>query len=291
VTTRHDEELPVPHFKDRLWRELEELHGSPDHAEPAERAGRARAVRRPRLLVAAAVVAVGGAVAGVVLLSGRDEPTTVIAPAGQSTTTAEVTTTEATRPLGIVMTEHRNAEGHVQRTWKDEQTGLWRDLSIDPDGRPMWDRGYISRRQEGDEVIIATRDVDHCFREYQDDELRLPIETVREAMPENVRVGTVPEARFDDGSLVADGTETVDGRELERYRDVGNDGVLWLDPETHDVVRRHYSAGSDLEQSETLEYLARTPENLAALVPEVPPGYTTPWTDHTDEDRAVAGCG
>jgi hypothetical protein len=287
VTTRSDDELAVPHFADQLWRELEKLHGSAGDAEPAVRAG---TVRRPRLLVAAAVIAVGGAVAGVVLVSGRDEPTTVIGPAEPSTTTADDTTTGTPRPNGVVLTERRNAEGGVHRSWIDEETGLRRELSLDAAGRPVWDSGWLSIREDGDEVVITTRDVDHCFREYQDDELRIPIETFREATPDSWRVESVPETMIDDGELVADGTEVVDGRELLRYQDVENDATVWLDPETHDFVKRRFSAGSDAEQSETYEYMARTSDNLAVLQPRVPPGFTTPWTDHSDAERAAAGC-
>jgi hypothetical protein len=293
VTTRLDgDELAVPHFKERLWRELEELHGS---TAAAGTVAPARAARRPRLLAAAAVVAVGGAAAGMVVLGGRDEPATIAGPGGQpatpaEATTTEPTTTETTRPLGIVMVEHRNAAGHVLRRWKDERTGLWRELAIGADGNPTSDSGYTSRRQVGDEVVITTRQVDHCTREYQDGELRLPIETVRAAMPENQRVGDIPDTVFDDGSLIADGTEVVDGRELLRYRDDANDGVVWLDPDTREIVRRRFSAGTDAEQAEVYEYLARTPENLAVLVPEVPPGFTTPPTADADAARTDTGC-
>jgi hypothetical protein len=296
VTTRSDDELAVPHFKERLWRELEELHGATATtgttatASAAGSVAPARSARRPRLLAAAAVVAVGGAVAGVVLVAGRDAPTTITAPAGQSTTTAGVTTTRGERPLGIVLTETRYAGGNIGRSWKDEQTGLWRELAIGPDGNPRSDSGWTTRRQVGDEVVITVRNVDHCFREYQDEELRLPLEAVREAMPENRRVGAIPEAMFDDGELVADGTEVVDGRELLRYLDDENDGVVWLDPETRELVRQRYATRTDDEQTTTYEFLARTPENLAVLAPEVPPGYTTPFTDRTDEEWAAAGC-
>ncbi len=250
---------------------------------------RSRGTNRP--LLAAAFVVVVALAAGVALLGGRDKPTTVIAPAGQSTTTADVTTTETTRPNGIVMTEHRNAEGLVNRSWIDEDTGLRRELSIDAAGHALWDSGWLSMREVGDEVVIVTREVDHCFREYQDSELRIPIETAREALGDSWRVESVPETMFDDGSLVADGTEIVDGRELLRYLDVENDATIWLDPETHDFVKRRFSAGSDAEQRETYEYLARTRENLAVLEPEVPPGFTTPQSDHSDEERSAAGCG
>ena len=214
-----------------------------------------------------------------------------MAPAGQSTTTADVTTTETTRPNEVVMIEYRNAEGHVHRSWVDEQTGLRRDLDLDAAGNPEWDTGWLSLREVGDDVVIVTREVDHCFEEYEDSELRVPIETAREALRDSWRVESAPGSMIDDGQLVADGTEIVDGRELLRYRDVENDGVLWLDPETNDFVKRRYSAGSDAEQTMTYEYRARTPENLAVLEPEVPPGFTTPRSDHSDEERSAAGCG
>jgi hypothetical protein len=288
MTTRSDDELAVPHFAAELWRELEKLHGS---AGDADAAMPVRIARRPRLLVAAAVIAVGGAVAGVALVSGRGEPTTVIGPAGRSTTTADVTTTGTPRPNGVVLTERRNAEGGVHRSWIDEETGLRRELSLDAAGRPVWDSGWLSISEDGDEIVVVTRDVDHCFREYQEGELRVPVETFREATPDSWRVESVPETMIDDGELVADGTEIVDGRELLRYQDVENDATIWLDPETHDFVKRRFSAGTDAEQSEAYEYMARTSDNLAVLRPVVPPGFTTPWTDHSDEERAAAGCG
>ena len=304
MTTRFDDELVVPQFRDELWRELAELHAAPgdrDEGDAARlgpqvdtrRAGRADRVRparagsRRRLIVAAAVVALGAA-AGVVLAGGRDEPRTVTAPADRATTTA--TAAEVPRPLGIVVTEARNAEGIVVRSWKDERTGLWRDLAIGADGLPRSDSGAYTRAQVGDEVVISTRQVDHCFREYEDTELRMPIETARQAMPEDQRAGEIPDTVFEDGTLVAEGTEVVDGRELLRYRDDANDGVVWLDPETRELVKRRYAPGSDAEQATTYEYLAPTPENLAQLVPVVPPGYTTPRSDRTDEDRVAAGC-
>jgi len=289
VTTQLDDELAVPHFEDRLWHELEKVHGSlltTDQAAPA------RIVRRRRMLVAAAaVVAIGGAVAGVALLGGGDKPTTSIAPADQPTTTNGATSTETSRPDAVVMIEQRNAAGHVHRSWVDEQTGRKRDLDLDAAGNPEWDSGWLSVTEVGDELVIATREVDHCFREYDETELRVPIETAGEALRESWRVDSVPGAIIEDGSLVADGTEIVDGRELLRYRDLDNNGVLWLDPQTHDYVRRRYSVGSDAEQTMTYEYLARTPENLALLEPQVPPGFTTPWSQHSDEERSTAGCG
>jgi hypothetical protein len=290
VRTRHDDELAVPHFHDRLWHELEKEHGSLRATEPA---APARLVRRRRTLVAtaAAVVAVGGAVAGLVLLAGGDEPTTSIAPAAESTTTNGATSSETSRPDAVVMIEHRNAEGHVHRSWVDEQTGRKRDLDLDAAGDPEWDSGWLSLTEVGDELVIATREVDHCFREYQDAELRVPIETARQALPDDWRVESLPGAIVEDGSLVAEGTEIVDGRELLRYRDVANDGVVWVDPRTHDFVKQRYSVGSDAEQTTTYEYLARTPDNLAVLEPQVPPGFTTPRSPHTDEERVAAGCG
>jgi hypothetical protein len=89
------------------------------------------------------------------------------------------------------------------------------------------------------------------------------------------------------GHYFQDGTEVVDGEELLVVRirsGIGESGewesssrsALYVDPDTHlPVGQRIYDEDGRLTHDETVEYLPRTPENLAlTTAPPVPAGYT-----------------
>jgi hypothetical protein len=89
-----------------------------------------------------------------------------------------------------------------------------------------------------------------------------------------------------EGRYFEDGTEEVDGKELIRIRheampdELGEmvppaRSALLVDPETYlPIVDRHYDVDGGLVCERRVEYLPRTPENLALVgMPAVPEGY------------------
>ena len=78
------------------------------------------------------------------------------------------------------------------------------------------------------------------------------------------------------GRLVEDGTEVVEGRELIRLAGIEGTAtaghVVLVDPDTYLPVRaRGTLDGRTYRQ--TYEYLPRTPDTLALLVPPIPEGF------------------
>jgi hypothetical protein len=67
-------------------------------------------------------------------------------------------------------------------------------------------------------------------------------------------------------------------------------GITLVDPETFRPVRTIGNLGSDREYVQTYEYLPRSPENLARLEADVPPGFTLVDRLRGDGEALDAGC-
>jgi hypothetical protein len=220
--------------------------------------------------------------------------------------------------------------------WTDEQSGAMRNLDYDSEGRPSFDSGLAAAPGVDDPgpppippgaaptdpslPQQRVRQVDHCFGEYVEyDQVAIPGHNEAE------RIGQW----LDEGKLVEDGTEIVDGRELIRLVQVpvellpstggGRDELSWttttigpatdpsttttdpsttttdagaLDPDTFEYVEHIYLVDaetfqpvriigypggapdySDATYVATIEYLPRTPENMALLSSSVPDGF------------------
>jgi hypothetical protein len=104
----------------------------------------------------------------------------------------------------------------------------------------------------------AWRMVDHCQRTWT--------ETTRE-LRKDADIGYV-QTFLDQGGLVVDGTQNVDGRDLIRIITEDGSGVTLVDPDTYLPVQ---SSGEG--ETTTYEYLPRTEENLQNLATPVPDGY------------------
>jgi hypothetical protein len=147
---------------------------------------------------------------------------------------------------------------------------------------------------------VDRRLVDHCLRQYADvtgPDLRIAdtLTPLRDALA--------------GGRVRVSGPMAVDGRELLRLDpvaeipaaagdpelDAANQaaaeteaarGVVYVDPATQLPVRTETEPASG---GSTIEYLPRSPENLALLVPPVPAGYTQ-VDQLAHDDVRVAGC-
>jgi hypothetical protein len=282
--------------------------------ERPRRRGRGRAVgldSRRRVLTLAAVAAsllvVALAVSAVVQ---RDGGRADVGTGGPSTTTSAdagavqqqiVATLEEALDSSIV--HSRREGGQLQEEWIDQSTGAERHLlPHGVSGQPL-DRGR-STPPDPDEEPFATptiprRDVNYCRREYAD------------TMAPALTIGSTASAvgsSLSSGWLRLDGTEVVDGRELLRFVEdteamsadlgaglgesqetvtmAGSGDVTYVDPETNlPVLIRHGDRSTT-----TIEYLPRTPENLALLVPPIPEGFTRVDAPATDDEVAALGC-
>jgi hypothetical protein len=249
--------------------------------------------RRPgrrRVLVGVGSIAAAAAVAAVLVVTGPDG-----GPGDDELTSRIVSATRSALADSVEheVTDWSDTSARVDdEAWRDQTTAAVRFLHFAPDGSGRsLDVGPVEPPTPDDRAPTSGPhphlSVDHCFEEWDVQDVPGPEGATRI----NASIARAVAEGLDDGSMVTDGTEVVDGRELLRYRDVANDGVVWLDPDTREIVKRRFSPGGEDEQGETYEYLARTPENLAVLVPEVPPGYTTPPAPSTGGQQTASGCG
>jgi hypothetical protein len=243
-----------------------------------------------------------------------------------------------------------------EESWTDEQSGARRDLYYDSNGEPSFDTGRVTApavddpgppplppdAQPFDPSLPQERlrQVDYCFSEYT--------EYDQTAIPGHVEADRIGEWWLAEGTLVEDGTETVDGRDLIRLVQVPADllrpeprpdgsmavdlseapvpGAATtepppttstttevdpsrLDPDTFEYTEHIYLVDaetfrpvrvigypgeaadySDASYIATIEYLPRTPENLAKLVAPVPAGFQLVPDLRGDGERADA-CG
>ena len=104
---------------------------------------------------------------------------------------------------------------------------------------------------------ILTRTVDYCFRQYT--------EADNFAVPGSSAASDIRE-QIESGSLVADGTQVYEGRELLKYQEVMPEepeltdlGWLLIDPETYRPVFRVGYPGSSAEYTMVIEFLPAPP--------------------------------
>lgn len=284
MKTQHEESLSLPEFEDRLWDELSQLHGSDSGSpEPPNRSA------RRRYLVAAGMVALAGLGAGVtaVLTAGR--------PADIATSPADGGSESAPPPDAIVFTEQVAGDGSVQRQWQDETTGRYRKINLE-DGEPFMEWGGATILHADGGATSKDWFVNHQAGTYSESEETFSAEDCPPDQRGCGELGPDLSSREDDvirgylnnGSVVEDGLEIVDGRELLRLvwktlddaSSAEGSGVTWVEPETYRPVK-HFSPGGTgpdgqtiLESTTTYEYLERTPENLELVEVKIPEGYT-----------------
>jgi hypothetical protein len=255
------DELPVPHFEDRLWAELAVLHDRQEQLE-ADGAGvgpasRSSGPRRPGLrrpgsrrpgrrtavvgiasLAAAAVVVTAVVVSGVAHRHGHD-----IGQSSASSTEAPPVSIES-RIIAATDAAVANSVVHVFQDstaipdaegWSDEQSGVTRNLLYDAAGERALDSGR-STPPTVDEKAPPFPDMRDGF---SPDDPRIPHMTLRQvdycfqrwadtdtwALPAHNVAGQIRDG-LESGDLILDGTETVDGRELIRVinaEDLGQD--------------------------------------------------------------------
>jgi hypothetical protein len=236
------------------------------------------------------------------------------APADQPTGTPPVSletrvidATEAAVASSVVKVTQVDASGNIGDSvmWTDEQSGMFRSLQKDVAGENSFDSGpahpptadaQAPDYPEGADIRLddpnlpqtLTRTIDYCFGEYT--------EADEPAMPGGGWTTTIRQ-QIDAGELVADGTQMFEGRELLKFQEVIPDepeltDLAWVlvDPETYRPVHRVGYPGSDTEYTMTIEFLPRTPENLAQLEAPVPAGFTEVEQLHGDGERLDHGC-
>lgn len=294
------DELPIPHFEDRLWGEL-----APRWRDRRGGAGR----RRRRAMVAAAAALAAAATVTAVAVVGPGGPGPVSRPERAEASVVErvrEATDEAAEAGDSVIHEtRREGDGHdYVESWYDEVTSAYRRRTVTAGGDPLVDTGWpeppavdaepdpalaardvepggcdpnsrLAADADGNlhpctpgrslppQPSHAFRQVDHCRREYAD--ISSPV--VRRPGWDFIRLF------LESGDIVEDGRQEVGGRELIRLRN-HDDYVFLVDPETYLPVQvTDRSLGGEPVVT-TYERLERTPENLALLSPPVPEGFT-----------------
>jgi hypothetical protein len=291
MTTDTDapDELEVPHLKDRLWRELAELHAEHRHSQTAAPEGGSELVRRRSrrsltVAAAAAVALVVGVVTAQLVGTASDTPLMGrIAAATDEAIAGSVIhmVDEQTLPGGL-------GASRVTEFWTDETSDATRILTRDAQGDPLVDVGPLTGPTVESPSHSGQRTVDYCMQQYVEHRDTGGASTDLEA-------GGIRQLRdyVAAGELVEDGTEVVDGRELIRVIrpdvEAGEDIVIMLvDPDTFLPVRargtiRHGGRGETYSQ--TYEFLPRTPENLALVSPPIPDGFTQVDPGPVSEDH------
>jgi len=249
------------------------------HLETSRTAAHRRSVRRSLLTGAGAVAA-----ALVVAVTVRQSD----GPGDESLNTQIITATEEAIATSVVHVLQDNTTIGDSEMWTDETTGLARSLSFDDGGAPSYDTGPVTAPLPDSEPDAQLgRTVDHCLGAYTEGESASP--------PVAGSATRWIQNALADGTMVEEGTEVVDGRELIRLHQVveaygeREERVLLVDPDTHRPVRVVYP-GTDNEYVQTYEYLERTPENLAVLSPPVPDGFDLVDSLPGDAQRLAAGC-
>jgi hypothetical protein len=295
------DELALPHFEDRLWAELADLHREGAGGPPP---------RRPRrgLLAAAGVVAVAGiGTAALALAAGGDgERESETVAGGRPVIDPDATIVyKVMRPVG-------DPSLNIEEEWFDEVTAASRHRVTAADGSLLTDSGWpeppgIDERPaahipadasglnlcnpETRSMVVLdpetgiedrpcdpavtpwfpqheVRTVDYCSSTYRD----ATRDYFREPGPLNYR-----ELVKSHGFTVT-GTEVLDGRELLRieYPPSGvAEAHALVDPDTYEAVQETVGGGlvPALGQVTTWQRLPRTEENLALLTPPVPDGF------------------
>jgi hypothetical protein len=319
MMTQHQDEIPLPRFEERLSKVLLEAHDEHNRRRPAASgptdarpAGALPAEVRPRRHARRSLLAGIGAIAAAAALvasvaanqTGSDEPAETKAEQGTETASVPaleasiIAATDEATADSVVHVVQDQVAGYDSESWSDEATGLYRDLLLGDDGAPDYDSGPQTppspdQPSPGNGAAIAMRTVDHCLRQYVDGTEPSP---PARNQAQWIRDGLAQ------GRLVEDGTETVDGRELIRLREVppeddgmnytgpAEDTVVLVDPDTYRPVSLRRYPDSDAEYVMTFEYLPRTEQSLALLSPPVPDGFTRVDALPGDAERSAAGC-
>jgi len=272
--TEAPDELEVPHLKARLWDELAQLHQdqhhSPGSTAPTVLKLTVRRSRRSRAALAAAAAAVAvGVVSAQLVGTSSDTPLMgrIVA-----------ATDEATASSVIHWTDEQIRPGEAEpstmsETWTDGISGATRDRLEGGALHQKVDVGPLIPPTMDSPAHSGQRVVDYCTRQYADH-----VDT------DGASIDVDPDALGslrDDvagGRLMEDGTEVVDGRELIRLTRIEPAGaagdVVLVDPDTYLPVRARGTLDGGVTFSQTYEYLPRTPENLARLLPPIPEGFT-----------------
>lgn len=255
------DEVPVPHYESGLWRTLAQVHaeqrraGAPGLAPPEIVDVRARRNGRRMVLAGLGSIAAAAVALAAVVVADSDPSPDAEAGGGPTTTStpemslaAQITAaTEEASETSLIHTLRDNQydadDGTAigdEEVWTDEQSGARRNLSYDSEGEPSYDSGRATAPvvdDPGPPPLPAdaspfdpslpqepVRVVDHCFAEYK--------ESDQVAIPGQIEADSLGEG-LDQGRLVEDGTETVDGRELIRLVQV----PVELQPPTGDAQR------------------------------------------------------
>jgi hypothetical protein len=298
----HDE-VALPHFEDRLEQALGGLHDERGRTGGGRTAHRHRrwSLRLAGTVAAAAAAAVAlGTVGGVGPSStgerGIDSTASTGAPE-RPVVSLEAEVASTMRRIyadSVVHTTSTRPAYLRSEDWTDYVTGAHRMRWFNEDGSVKSDTGVVRPADPAEPAFYRT--VDHCTRQYTE-EVK-PISSV-EILRDNADWWLDV---LDQGGLVEDGTETLDGRELVRFRfdpqlpatysDEDRDGVwestdpdespvytgnqrILVDPDTYELVRMVTEDELDGGQFiEDYEFLDRTPETAALATIPIPPGYT-----------------
>jgi len=266
TTTDPTDEVEVPHLKDRLWQELAALHAEQAPATDAARRQARRARRSLRLGVAAAAAAVVVVAAVGVQLAGTGGPS------GDELLVERVAaaTDDAIEASVVHMADlQQSSDGqapHRNDTWHDEETGIARFVLYDDQGDVQLEVGPLTAPTLADPTWSGQRVVIHCSQDYVD---HVDTDGATTEVPTGV---TDIRDLLADGTVVEDGTEVFEGRELIRLQ--GDDFVLLADPDTFRVVAQRGTLDTGETYTSTYEYIPRTDARLGSLVPTVPAGYT-----------------
>jgi hypothetical protein len=271
--TEAPDDIEVPHLKARLWHELAELHQDQLHSQRiAPRAvvkltpHRSRRSRAVLSAVAAAVVA--GVVTAQLVGTSSDTPLMgrIVA-----------ATDEATASSVIHWIDEQTLPGEaepstVSEHWTDGTSGASRARLEGGQLDQMVDVGSLVGPTIDSPAHSGQRVVDYCTRQYVDH-----VDTGGASI--DIDPDALGSLRDDvaAGRLVEDGTEVAGGRELIRLTRIepapAEDHVVLVDPDTYLPVRARGTLDG-VTFSQTYEYLPRTQENLALIVPPIPEGFT-----------------
>jgi hypothetical protein len=159
------------------------------------------------------------------------------------------------------------SSGSVSELWRDDQTGASRVVRKDAAGQVVWETAF--RPGPGGAVQGVTINYqDRTWGEREVDAapgMTEPPETaaaLQQQLAENLK----------NGRSMEDGSEVVDGRMTTRVKTIGAKGetsTLWIDNETLLPVKQ---IGDTINV--TYSWAPRSSENLAALWPAVPAGFT-----------------
>jgi hypothetical protein len=303
IDTFEDDELVIPHFEEELWQVLAEAHEDRRHGTVRLTAAVDTAHRRRgRGLVMAGIGAAAAAATLVVALSLRDDTSTPSTPdeatAIPADLAAKISAASAEAEATMIVVSMSNYGGKAYEAWQDEASGSLRMVIRNAAGKVVSDAHPNAVPTDGpsDHQAVA---FNYCNNTYTE------VTGIIDGQPNSSVADSIRQG-LDEGWIVADRTEVIDGKELIRLVEVAPDPstattvtivengevvghsegtpddaplvasgrVTWVDPETYRPVKIH---DDDIGMDQTYEYLERTPENLAQMSPPVPPGFT-----HTD---------